>query len=149
MKILNIITFVLFLVSPVSAYCSDESVQYCFEDAGIYYNISPELLKAVSYVESRGDPEAVHHNTDGSYDYCHMQVNSWWYKKLGEEKWNALADPCYCTYTGAWILSDCIDRFGYNWKALGSCYNPIKGKHYNGDYVAKVQRALIKLGRKK
>jgi conjugal transfer pilus assembly protein TraD len=33
-----------------------------------------------------------------------------------------LGDPCTNVRTGAWILAQCVRRYGYNWKAVG-CYH--------------------------
>ena len=42
----------------------------------------PSLLRAIAYVESRGDPGAIGGNSDGSLDLCAMQINSQWLPKL-------------------------------------------------------------------
>jgi len=118
---------------------------YCFEKAGQYYNISPALLAAISYVESNHNPDAVHYNTNGSADYGHMQINSCWKKSLSF-RWKYLSDPCYCTMVGAWILRQCADRYGYNWNAV-ACYHTGRaiseldpGEKQRGiNYIRKVQ----------
>ena len=51
-----------------------------------------------------------------------MQINSSWYPVLGKETWNNLDDPCANVMVGAQILSDCLKRYGYTWRAVG-CYN--------------------------
>ncbi len=94
---------------------------FCFEEAGQYYAISPDLLQAIARVESNMRPGAVGRNKDGSMDYCHMQINSYWKKHL-KGRWRYLSDPCYCTMVGAWILRQCVDRYGYNWNAV-ACYH--------------------------
>jgi len=94
---------------------------FCFDEAGRRYSISPHLLKAIAQVESNMQPHAINHNKNGSIDYCHMQINSYWKKHL-KERWQYLNDPCYCTMVGAWILKQCIDRYGYNPDAL-VCYH--------------------------
>ena len=94
---------------------------FCFEEAGGRYGIPPGLLKAIAQVESSMRPHAINHNKDGSVDYCHMQINSYWKKHL-QERWQYLGDPCYCTMVGAWILKQCIDRYGFNPDAL-ACYH--------------------------
>ena len=144
MKIVFI--FLVFLIPVVFSQATVHA--YCFEKAGRYYDISPTLLKAISLVESNYKPDAVHRNMDGSVDYCHMQVNSCWKKHLSY-KWQYLSDPCYCTMVGAWILRQCIDRYGYNWNAV-ACYHTGKSptelklpkKRRAINYVRKVQHAL-------
>lgn len=122
---------------------------YCFLQAGEKYKISPTLLWAISRVESKIYPYAVNYNGHKSVDVGHMQINSCWYSKIGKARWDYLFDPCYCTNIGAWILSDCIARFGNTWKAI-ACYNC--GKDYDklsptlkirvSGYVSKVYREL-------
>lgn len=133
------------LLSPAAVHA------YCFEKAGQYYNISPLLLIAISCVESNHRPDAVHRNADGSVDYCHMQVNSCWKKHL-PDAWRHLSDPCYCTMVGAWILRQCIDRYGYNWDSV-ACYHAGKSpseldhprKQAVADYVRKIQHAVLNI----
>lgn len=95
---------------------------YCFLQAGEKYQISPTLLWAISRVESTLNPYAVNYNGRKSVDVGHMQINSCWYRKIGKARWDYLFDPCYCTNIGAWILSDCVARYGNTWKAI-ACYN--------------------------
>ncbi len=95
---------------------------FCFDEAGVQYGINPLVLRAIAKEESNFDPAAVNWNSNGTYDYGLMQINSIWRTVLGEERWKALGDACYNTKTGAWILANCIDKYGYNWKAVG-CYN--------------------------
>lgn len=114
----------------VAAIFSTSAWAYCWEEAGAEYGINPQLLQAVSSAESGGNQSAVNPNGNGSYDACHMQVNTRWYfrlkklhgKEYADRVWSALSDPCYCTRFGAFVLSDCIARFGETWRAVG-CYN--------------------------
>ena len=104
---------------------------YCFDEAGREFGVSPNLLMCYSQHESKGNQKVQpNRNTDGSVDVCHMQINSSWKnavgKKYGRSRadawWRGLADPCECTKAGAVILADCIKRHGLNWRGLG-CYN--------------------------
>ena len=54
----------------------------CFEQAAQRYQVPVELLKAISTVESNGNPNAVNKNKNGSVDIGHMQINDWWLPKL-------------------------------------------------------------------
>jgi hypothetical protein len=125
---------------PAYAFSQD----YCFEEAGKLYGISPALLWAISREESGFNPSAINYNRNGSYDYCHMQVNSVWASEVGERVWGSLGDPCQCTITGAWILSKCIKLYGYTWQAVG-CYHA-KSEEKRMTYSWKVHRGLIKHG---
>lgn len=117
-----------------------ETRAFCFEEAGSLYNISPRLLRAIAKVESNFQPDAINRNTNGTYDYGLMQINSSWARVLGNDLWSSLGDPCLNVKVGAWILSDCIRRHGYTWEAVGS-YNAEK-KHKRVRYARKVYQAL-------
>jgi soluble lytic murein transglycosylase-like protein len=111
---------------------TNKAAAFCFEEAGKAYGISPLLLWGIAKTESSFNSQAVNVNTNGSYDYGVMQINSSWYKTLGAETWERLSDPCTNVYVGAWVLAQCIQRNGYTWEAVG-CYNsgnPKKRKMY-------------------
>jgi soluble lytic murein transglycosylase-like protein len=115
---------ILILLLGVIAVSTGMSYAFCYEEAGSRYGISPHLLYAISKGESNFNPFAVHHNTNGSYDYGLMQINSSWepeLRKLGIP-WNTLSDPCTNVMVGSWVLSQCIRDYGYTWSAVG-CYN--------------------------
>ncbi|MCP4156554.1 MAG: lytic transglycosylase domain-containing protein [bacterium] len=99
---------------------------YCFDNVASEFGIDVKILIAISQIESNGNPWAISYNDNGSYDYCHMQINTFWYKSLGPEKWQYLIEPCYCTWIGAWVLAQCIERYGFEgygyWDAI-CCYN--------------------------
>jgi len=97
---------------------------FCFEEAGEAYDVPPGLLWAIAKVESNFNPVAVGYNRDGSYDYGVMQINSRWAGRLGPQLWNSLNDPCTNVKVGAWILADCLGRYGYTREGIG-CYNAI------------------------
>lgn len=95
---------------------------FCFDNAGNEYAISPLLLECIARTESNLDPKAININKNGSVDIGLMQVNSYWVSKLGLDRDRLITDSCYNTMAGARILSQCIDRHGYTWEAVG-CYN--------------------------
>ncbi|HOE19210.1 MAG TPA: lytic transglycosylase domain-containing protein [Syntrophales bacterium] len=116
---------------------------FCFEEAGEAYGISPLLLWSIASVESSFNPAAINHNSNGSYDYGVMQINSNWFRVLGKEQWDRLADPCFNVHVGAWVLAQCIQRHGYTWKAVG-CYNsskPERRRAYAEKVLSHLKRA--------
>jgi soluble lytic murein transglycosylase-like protein len=113
---------------------------FCFEEAATQYGLSPRLLRSIATVESSCRPSAVHVNTNGSTDLGMMQVNSSWITKLGLDRGKLLQDPCYNVMTGARILRQCVDRFGYTWEAVG-CYNALS-RDKRVDYSWKILREL-------
>jgi soluble lytic murein transglycosylase-like protein len=106
----------------------------CFDEAAARYGIPASILKAISRVESSGNPHAVNRNRNGSYDIGHMQINSQWLpvlQRYGIDE-RKLFDACVSTYVGAWILAQNIRRHGYSWTAIGA-YNandPVKRAVY-------------------
>ena len=94
----------------------------CFDEAGVEYGISPQILRAIARVESNFQPRAINRNRNGTYDFGVMQINSSWYFTLGKEWWMTLGDPCSNIRGGAKILSGCMKKYGYTWEAIG-CYN--------------------------
>ena len=94
---------------------------FCFERYGQAFSVDPDILKAISFVESRHNPTALNQNLT-TIDYGHMQINSYWIENLLGEHYENLNDPCFCTAIGAYILSSCINSYGLNQDAL-SCYN--------------------------
>ncbi|MGC8885460.1 MAG: lytic transglycosylase domain-containing protein [Candidatus Nanoarchaeia archaeon] len=114
---------------------TNECVSQCFQKAGEFYHINPLLLWGIAYVESGFNPFAYNINKNRSVDRGIMQINSSWLpvlKKYGLKDINYLYHPCYNIYVGAWILRQCINKYGYSWKAV-SCYNtghPTKGMKY-------------------
>lgn len=98
----------------------------CWEDAARRYDIEPELLQAIAVVESGARTGAMNQsNSDGSRDIGLMQINSMHLPRLAKQgitEERLLAEPCLSVEVGASILADFIQRFGYNWTAVGS-YN--------------------------
>ena len=134
--------------------CHEAKAEYfCFAEAGKTYGISPVLLKAISEVESNGNPLAINYNKhSGSTDVGHMQINSYWKKHLGN-RYDYLFNACYCTTVGAWILKQCMDRYENDWDAV-ACYHTGYGisdtksslKLKNGlRYIHKVKQQLRQL----
>lgn len=118
----------------------------CFDEASRRYRIHPDLLKAISKVESNGNPKAVNHsNKNGSRDIGHMQINSSWLRKLGKYgiTEQSLFDPCINTFVGAWVLANNFRELGYNWTAIGA-YNA-KSPDKRIIYARKVETALNRI----
>jgi soluble lytic murein transglycosylase-like protein len=118
---------------------------FCFEEAGERYRVSPQLLWAIAKTESNLNPTAVNYNKNGSFDYGLMQINSSWYGQLGHHRWMHLDDACFNVQVGAWILSQCVQRYGYSWAAVG-CYNGVS-KNKRAAYASRVYRILEKSAR--
>jgi soluble lytic murein transglycosylase-like protein len=96
----------------------------CMVRAGERYRINPVLLWSIAKQESGFSPLAENKNSNGTTDIGVMQINSAWLptlKKFGIDR-QALKDSCVNIHVGAWILAQNIQRYGYNWEAVGA-YN--------------------------
>ena len=133
---------ILILLLGIFAFSTKPADAFCYQEAGTRYGISPTLLYAISKGESSFNPVAINYNTNGSYDYGLMQINSSWeptLRKLGIP-WNTLADPCTNVMVGAWVLSQCIQDYGYTWPAVG-CYNS-RTPSKRDRYAARIARIV-------
>lgn len=114
---------------------------FCFEEAAARYHVAPELIWSISKWESGHNPATVNYNTNGTYDYGLMGINTVHadeLKRIGIP-WESLADPCTNVMVGTWLLSKHIQEDGYTWKAIGSYHSktPSKRDKYAG-HIAKV-----------
>jgi len=120
---------------------------FCFDEAAERYGVPPLLLRAIAEQESALDPDAAGWNPDGSVDVGLMQINSWWEPRLGAARWvGVCSDPCYNVMVGAWILRDCLDRYGYSLEGVG-CYNarsPDKRERYSKKILRTLLRELTR-----
>ena len=116
------------------------SEAFCFEEAGRAHGISHELLQSIARVESGLNSKSVNKNRNGSSDFGLMQINSAWIDVLHLNRDELISNPCYNVMTGAGILRQCIDRYGYTWEAVG-CYNA-KSKSKRVGYSWKIFREL-------
>ena len=120
--------------------CVSQAYAFCFEEAGKEYGVDPTLLWTVAKIESNFNPWAINYNSNGTYDFGLMQINSSWYNSLGKDLWQKLADPCTNVRVGAWIMSDCFKRYGNMWKAVG-CYNA-SSENKRAKYAWKIYKQL-------
>lgn len=105
--------------------CDVVCAQACWDAAASRYDVSRDVLRSISYVESRFTQATGKPNRNGTYDVCHMQVNSGHFAYLhtrGITEQTLLNNPCVCTEVGAWVLANCKKQFGNTWEAVG-CYN--------------------------
>lgn len=130
---------VLALPSPANS--------FCFNEAGARYNIPPLLLWSISKWESGFNPSAVNYNTNGSYDYGLMQINTVHAAELKRVgiSWDSLSDPCTNVMVGSWLLSKSIAEYGYNWKAIGAYHSRTPSKRDR--YALQISRILADLNR--
>lgn len=123
----------------------------CYDQAGDYYGVSPDLLRAIATVESNQDPRAVNVNRDGSRDIGLMQINELWLPKLSRMgiSEDDLWDACVSTFVGAWVLVQNVAHYGPSWEAVGA-YNAGKretaaARANRARYIERVKEALANL----
>ena len=139
---MKIFAFVLLVAFPSS------SSAFCFDKAGQMYGVHPDIIRSIANVENPSkNPKAVNWNSDGSYDYGLMQVNSIWAKEIGPNLWRDQSDPCTNVMTATWILAGCLRSYGYTWKGIG-CYHSRTPKHRNV-YVEKIAKQLNSINKTK
>jgi len=127
------------LVAPALSHAT------CWQYAGERYGVEPTLLKAIAWQESRGWPQAVGPQLpDGNRALGLMQINSIHLPRLARYgiRREHLFDPCMSQQVGAWILADCIQKFGSTWKAVGCYYAGPASRNTAAqvEYVLSVQR---------
>ncbi|MCD4531222.1 transglycosylase SLT domain-containing protein [Pseudomonas sp. C3-2018] len=108
-----------------------EAHAWCWSQAGRLHAIEPELLQAIADVESGQQPDAIHHNRDGTRDIGLMQINSSHLSRLKDQgitEQRLLDEPCLSVEVGASVLAEFIGRYGYNWTAVGA-YNAGNSPH--------------------
>lgn len=112
----------IFLVASYPCFAN----AFCFEEAGKRFDVSPLLLKAISYTESRLNPKAINSsNSNKTVDYGLMQINSSWFstlEKKGIDRNDVINDPCVNVMVGAWILAKNFETSGESWLSVGA-YN--------------------------
>lgn len=95
----------------------------CWKQAGQKYHIDPNLLKSIATIESGMKVDAIHLNTNGSYDVGIMQINSMHFPRLKKKhitKGILLTDACVNVMVGTEILHNFINLYGYNWFSVGA-----------------------------
>lgn len=111
--------------------------QNYFVQAAKHYQLNPKLLYAVAKTESGLKVNAINKaNKNGSTDIGIMQINTIhlpFLKKHNIER-EDLFDPRVNIFIGAWVLKNCVNKHGMNYKAL-NCYN---GRIINNDYYQRV-----------
>jgi len=125
------------LFSCLLSYLSLTANDNFFIEAGKHYDVNPALLYAVAKTESSLNPKAVNcANKNQSCDYGIMQINSIHLPILS--KYNIfkkdLFEPRTNIFIGAYVLKNCINKHGENYKAL-NCYN---GRIKENSYYTKV-----------
>ena len=123
-----------------------QPMERCIQHAAEYHDVEPPLLRAILVVESRLNPKAVNHNTNGTKDIGVAQINTVHLPMLkvhGIQE-DQLLDGCVNTYVGAWLLSKQIARHGLNWFGVAAYHSTTREK--NQRYQKLVYNELVRSG---
>jgi len=114
----------------------------CFVAAAAYQHVSPVVLRAIAWQESRGNANAVHRNRNGSIDYGMMQINSVHLPALSRYGVSAadLMNPCSSVYVAAWHLHRMMLKYGNTWQAVGAYHSETPDER---DRYARAIEALV------
>ncbi|MFM0561098.1 lytic transglycosylase domain-containing protein [Paraburkholderia sediminicola] len=118
----------------------------CFNEAAAYQGVNPWVLRAVAWYESKGDPDAIPQNANGSIDVGQLQINSIHFGDLAREgvPHRALTDPCVNVYVAAWLLKQKMVKYGNTWRAIGA-YHSETPKQREA-YAHSIQQVLVGWG---
>lgn len=97
----------------------------CFDMAGRDYRIDSDLLRAISWQESKWKVNAIGKNPGSGYGAGLMQIDSQHQGELsqyGIKPGHLLTDACQNIYTGAYYLALAFKKWGVSWEAVGA-YN--------------------------
>ena len=117
------------------------------------YGVELKLLLAIASHESRFNPKALNINkgksSKKSADRGIMQINSCWIPTLKKyakaDIRTALYNPDYNIKVGAWVLKQCLNRYGNTWRAV-DCYNKGAKKARNSSrYINKIWEEYKKI----
>lgn len=112
----------------------------CINQAAIRYYVPATLILAVIKAEG-GRNGMARKNTNGTYDYGVMQVNSRWLNKIKPYGYTARDlqySPCKNVEVGTWILSQSIAEAAALKKGIG--YYHSHTEHLNQKYHQKVSK---------
>lgn len=124
---------------------ANANTEQCWGEASQMYGVDPALLMAIAWKESRGRVSSVGPIlSDGNRALGLMQINTIHMSMLSRHgiRKEDLFDPCVSKKIGAYVLADCIKRFGSSWKAVGCYYGGPASKAYRAmrGYQADVKR---------
>lgn len=124
------------------ALASHDATADCFKQAAAYHRVNPLILRAIAWQESRGRPEAVNVNRNGSTDYGMMQINSIHLRELAQYgvSQKQLMDSCTSVYVAAWHLRKKMNKYGNNWDAVGAYHSETKTER---DKYASAIKAIV------
>lgn len=116
----------------------------CITDAARYHGVSPPVLRAILWHESRFKAHAVGKNPNGTVDVGIAQINSMHFDRLRGKGITPqdLKDACVGSYVAAWHLRQQINTYGNTWFAVGAYHS--RTPHFNGCYANSIHHHLVR-----
>lgn len=118
----------------------------CIAYAAREYRVPALLISAVTHVEG-GIVGKASKNSNGTFDYGPMQINSLWVKELkmyGVAPANLMWDGCLNTRIGAWRIASEIRRVnGDIWRGVGNYHS--RSPERSRAYAEKVRKKYVEL----
>lgn len=123
------------LFSPfVSAQKAD-----CIAEAAQCFQINPLVIKAIIWQETKNRQQAINLNKNSTIDVGIMQINTVHFKALkalGIDEALLRENSCANVFSGAWVLKQSIERYGYTWDGIGNYHS--KTPVHHDRYVKKI-----------
>jgi len=97
----------------------------CINQAAVNYHVPAALIISILGVEG-GRVGMAKPNTNGTYDYGPMQINSIWLTKIkpyGYTVEKVQYDPCVNVMVGTWILGTNIANSPDFWRGVGGYHS--------------------------
>ena len=111
----------------------------CINHAALTYHVPATMI--ISILKTEGGKNGMKSpNTDGTYDYGPMQINTRWLNTIaryGYTENDLRYDPCANVFVGTWILASNIADGKTIWNGVGNYHSHTP--HLNATYSQKVQ----------
>ncbi|XTZ39286.1 lytic transglycosylase domain-containing protein [Salmonella enterica] len=105
----------------------------CINEAAQCFQINPLVIKAIIWQESNNRQDVINQNKNNTRDIGMMQINSIHLqklKKMGISEQQLRENSCVNVFSGAWVLNNAIQRYGYTWEGIGN-YHSATPMHHN------------------
>lgn len=131
------LAFAVLLAGPIQAARAD-----CFDDAALFHQVNPWILRGIASVESDFRPRTIVSNNNGSVDRGMTGINSVHLPELAKYGIGAtdMFDACKSIYVAAWLLKKKMSKHGNNYTAVGAYHSETPAKR--DLYAAKVRRRI-------
>lgn len=117
----------------------------CINQAAIMYHVPAKLIISVLRTEG-GKKGSATSNSNGTYDYGPMQINSVWLKQLRSYGYSVKVlryNSCLNIKAGTWILAKAIASEQQLWQGVGNYHSHTQ--NLNLQYQQKISREYRKI----